>query len=119
MENLIIVVIILLAAGGGIFYTVRHFKGQGGCCCGGGYKTKKKKLKRVIYKKKFEVEGMHCGHCKNRVEEVVNDIKGVAGSVNLKTGELIVSYAEEVDDELIKTRIEKAGYNVTKIGGRI
>ena len=56
---------------------------------------------------------MHCDHCKNRVEEVVGDIKGVAGKVNLKKGELTVSYAEEVDDELIKSRIERAGYKVT------
>ena len=56
---------------------------------------------------------MHCDHCKNRVEEVVNDIKGVSGKVNLKKQELTVSYAEDVPDELIKSRIEKAGYTVS------
>ena len=58
---------------------------------------------------------MHCDHCKTRVEEVVNDIKGVSGKVNLKRGELTVSYEEEVDNERIKNRIEKAGYAVTEI----
>ncbi|MDE6640906.1 MAG: cation transporter [Acetatifactor sp.] len=55
---------------------------------------------------------MHCEHCKNRVEEVVNDIKGVAGKVSLKKGELTVSYAEDVSDELIKEKIERAGYRI-------
>ena len=55
---------------------------------------------------------MHCDHCKNRVEEVVNDIKGVAGKVDLKKGELTVSYAEDVSDEIIVARITKAGYEV-------
>ena len=55
---------------------------------------------------------MHCEHCKNRVEEVVNDIKGVAGRVNLKKGELTVFYAEDVSDEVIRERIERAGYTV-------
>ena len=55
---------------------------------------------------------MHCEHCKSRVEEAVNDIKGVAGKVNLKKGELTVSYAEDVADELIKEKIKRAGYLV-------
>ena len=93
---------------------VRHLKG--GCCGGGsGYKPKKKRLPDIRYRKIFTVEGMHCEHCKNRVEEVVNDIPGVAGRVDLKRGELTVSYAEGVEDAKIKERIERAGYTVTDI----
>jgi len=66
----------------------------------------------VLYQKNFKVEGMHCEHCKARVEEVVNDIQGVSGSVNLKKGILTVSYAEDVDDELIKSKVERVGYKV-------
>ena len=69
----------------------------------------------MLYQKTFKVEGMHCDHCKNRVEEVIGDMKGLAGKVNLKKGELTVSYAEDVADEQIKARIERAGYTVTKI----
>ncbi len=32
------------------------------------------------------------------MEEIVNDIKGPAGSVNLKKGELTVSYEEDVEE---------------------
>ena len=112
MENYIIIGIIAVIVVIGIVYTVKHFKGEGGCCGGGNYKPKKKKLHKVLYQKTFKVDGMHCDHCKNRVEEVVNDIKGVAGKVDLKKGELTVSYAEDVSDEIIVARITKAGYTV-------
>ena len=115
MENYIIIAILALAVGFGITSAIKHFKGQSGCCGGGSYKPKKKKLKNVLYQKTFKVEGMHCDHCKNRVEEVINDMKGLAGTVNLKKGELTVSYKEDVADELIKVRIERAGYKVTEI----
>ncbi|MCM1056825.1 MAG: heavy-metal-associated domain-containing protein [Firmicutes bacterium] len=110
MENVVIIVIVLVILAVGIRSTIRHFKGQGGCCGGGGVKLKKKKLSRVLYRKTFQVEGMHCENCKSRVEEAVNDIKGVAGSVSLKKGELTVSYAEDVPDERIKEKVERAGY---------
>jgi len=110
MENCIIIIILLLAAGIGIFQTVRHFRNRGGCCGGGGYRPKGKKLKNILYTKTFRVEGMHCDHCKNRVEEAVNDIKGIAGKVNLKKGELSASYAEEVEDTRILERLARAGY---------
>ncbi len=115
MGDGIIIGVLVIVVFIGIRSSVKHFTGQGGCCGGGNYKPKKKKLSKVIYKKTFKVEGMHCNHCKVRVEEIVNDIKGVAGKVNLKKGELTVSYEEDVDDELIKSRIERAGYSVKEI----
>jgi len=115
MQNFIIVAVIIVIIAVGLSPTLKHLKGQGGCCGGNSYKPRKKKLKKVIYRKKFIIDGMHCEHCKNRVEEVVNDIKGAAGKVNLKNGELTVSYAEQIDDELIKSRVEKAGYIVIDV----
>lgn len=113
MENIIIIGILAVVVVIGIVNTVKHFKGQGGCCGGGGsYKPRKKKLPTVLYRKTFKVNGMHCEHCQSRVEEIVNDIQGVAGKVSLKKGEVTVSYAEDVADDVIKTRIEKAGYTV-------
>lgn len=111
MENYIIVAIIVIVIVIGVRSAVKHFKREGGCCGGGEYKPKNKKLSKIIYKKTFRVDGMSCNRCKNRVEEAVNDIKGVAGKVNLKKGELVVSYAEEVADEVIISKIEKVGYS--------
>ena len=99
----------------GICSAVRHFRGRGGCCGGGGYRPKKKKLSHVIGQKTFRVDGMHCAHCKTRVEEVVNDMKGLAGRVDLKKGELTVLYAEQVDDALIQARLARAGYTATAL----
>lgn len=112
MENVIIVAVVVVVVALGIGSAVKHFKGEGGCCGGGGYKPRKKKLSNVLFEKTFTVKGMHCENCKNRVEEVVNDIKGVAGKVDLKKETLTVSYAEEVSDDLIKARIQRAGYTV-------
>lgn len=72
-----------------------------------------KKLSHVAGQKTFQVEGMHCEHCKVRVEEAVNDIKGAAGKVDLKKGLLTVSYAESLDDEQVKQKVERAGYHLT------
>lgn len=115
MENTVIIGIILVIA----FFAVRTIvkrKGRKGCCgSGSDYKPRKKKLKNVIATKIFVVDGMHCEKCANRVTEVVNDITGVAGVVDLKKGIVTVSYEQEVDDEQIKARIERVGYTVTEI----
>ena len=84
-ENIILLVLVVVVVAIGLWSTVRHFRGKGGGCCGGGdYKPRKKKLSHVAGQKTFQVEGMHCEHCKVRVEEAVNDIKGAAGKVVLK-----------------------------------
>ena len=41
--------------------------------------------------------------------------KGIAGRVDLKKGELTVSYAEDAPDEIIMAKIERAGYTVEQL----
>lgn len=41
-------------------------------------------------------------------------MKHFAGRVNLKKNELVISYEEEVPDELLKSRLAKAGYPVAE-----
>lgn len=116
MENYITIGALAIIVAIGIAATVKHFKGEGGCCGGGSsYKPRKKRIAGIRYRKVFRIDGMHCAHCKARVEEIVNDIPNVTGSVDLKKGELVVSYAEEVADELLQARIERAGYTVIEI----
>lgn len=115
MTDGIIVAILVVAVFFGIRATVKHFARKGGCCGSADYKPKKKKLKYVKCRKTFQVEGMHCERCKARVEEVVNDIQGLAGSVNLKKGELVVSYAEDVEDEVISSKLKRVGYKLTEM----
>lgn len=112
MEDIIVIVVIVALVAVGIYSAVKHLKRRSGCCGSGDYRPKKKKLPKVLYKKTFKVSGMHCEHCKGRVEEVVNDIPGVAGSVNLKRGELTVSYAQDVEDDAIRRKLERVGYTM-------
>lgn len=115
MDNYIIIGIIVLLAVIAIGTLVER-SGRKGCCgSGSDYKPRKKKLKNVVATKIFVVDGMHCEKCANRVTEIVNDIQGCAGVVNLKKGIVTVSYEQEVPDERIKERIERVGYTVKEI----
>ncbi len=116
MTDFIIIGIVVILIFAGIHSGTKHFRGEGGCCGGGStYKMPKKKLKHIIEKKTLKVEGMSCQNCKNRVEEAVNDLDGVSGSVDLKKGIVVVSYEQKMDDAIVKKAIEKAGYKVTEI----
>ncbi len=110
MENVIIFAIIAAVAVFAFYRTVKYFKKPNGCCGGGDYKPKRKHLSNIIRKTVFSVDGMHCEHCKNRVEEAVNDIDGVMGVVSLKKDLLSVSYTKDVDSSVIIEKIKKAGY---------
>lgn len=115
MENFIIIGVLIVIAFAAVGTLVKR-AGRKGCCgSAGDYKPRKKNLKKIIATKAFVVEGMHCEKCSNRVTEVVNDIAGVAASVNLKKGIVTVSYEQEVPDEQIKAKIERVGYIVREI----
>lgn len=115
MENMIIIGILLVIAIAAIGTLVKR-SGRKGCCgSSSDYKPRKKKLKNMIATKTFVVDGMHCEKCANRVTEVVNDIPGASGVVNLKKGTVIVSYEQEVPDDQIIAKIERVGYTVKEI----
>lgn len=112
MENVVLILILVVAAAAALVPTIQHFKGQGGCCCGGGYHVKRKKLKNVLFTRTYSVDGMHCEHCKGRVEEIINDMDGLAGKVDLKHGTLTISYSRDVATDGIATRLQRAGYTL-------
>lgn len=113
MENVIIIGLLVLAVVVGVGSAIKHFKGEGGCCGGGGsYKPRKKKLEKIVATKVFKVGGMNCEHCQNRVTEVINDIPGVAAVVDLKKAQTTISYEMDVADEVIRAKVERAGYTL-------
>ncbi len=112
MENYTLAAIIVILGVLGVAYTIRHFAKRGGCCGSSDYRPRRKKLQRVLYVKHFKVDGMHCAHCKARVEEAINDIRGACAKVDLKRGEVTVSYAEVIPDETIMAKVERAGYGI-------
>lgn len=116
MEDIIIVVFLVVVVFIGVRASAKHLKGQGGCCGGSStIKAPKKKLSKVIAKKTIIIEGMTCKHCKNRVERCINNIDGVAAKVSLRKKVAIVSFEKDINVELIRTAIEKAGYTVIEI----
>ncbi|MGN0151356.1 MAG: heavy-metal-associated domain-containing protein [Wujia sp.] len=116
MGNVIIIGIILILVLNGIHSSIMHFKGEGGCCGDvTSAKVKKKKIKSVVATKVVSIEGMTCEHCKNRVENSLNAIDGVAARVNLKKKIAVVSMESLISESEIKKAIENVGYKVISI----
>ncbi|BCN32181.1 heavy metal translocating P-type ATPase [Anaeromicropila herbilytica] len=66
-------------------------------------------------KKVMKINGMHCDHCKANAEKALNAIDGVNAQVNLKKKEAVISFDQEVSDEVLTKAITDAGYEVEGI----
>lgn len=92
----------------------KHF--QGGGCCGGGntiIRDKKTLTEPKLGEKRLTIEGMHCENCAIRVENGLNRLDGVLCKVQLKKKTALVSYSQEISDELLRETVEQLGYQVT------
>ncbi len=120
MTDMILIIIIAVIIGFAAKGAVKHMKGEGECCGGGSSpKAKKKKLTgTIVAEKVIAIEGMHCDHCKNSVERVLNNLDGVASKVQLKKNIAVVSMTRQVSDEELKSAVEKEGFTVTGITGK-
>jgi copper ion binding protein len=59
----------------------------------------------------FTVTGMTCGHCTGKVEKFVGKLEGVtAVTTDLASGKVVVT--GDFDSNLVKSTIEKLGYQV-------
>ena len=59
----------------------------------------------------FNVEGMMCNGCQNRVQNALKTIDGVVVA-NHKDGTVVVTLNSKVDRDVIKEKIEDLGYDV-------
>ncbi len=68
-------------------------------------------------KEKFEIgiEGMSCRHCSERVEKLLNGIKGVKATVELEASKAVIEAPVSVGKERIKKAIEEAGFKAFDI----
>lgn len=65
-----------------------------------------------LVEKEFVVEGIHCEKCKANVENALKSIEGVKKvKVDLK-GNASIKSKQEVSNEIIKEKIEEAGFSV-------
>lgn len=71
---------------------------------------------KISMTKTIQIEGMSCGHCSKRVQEALTAVAGVSGvEVNLEEKQAVVALAEDVSDDVLKTAVTEAGYEVTAI----
>lgn len=73
-------------------------------------RNKDKELEKELDSTTYQLEGMHCNHCKNSVETNVLKVKGVSeAEVNLDLQHLIIKGKHEEKD--IRETIESLGFN--------
>lgn len=122
MTDAIVIIILAIIIGCAVTYMIRA-KRRGvkciGCPAGGSCaagKAKKKKLNGIVIgKKTMKIDGLHCEHCVINVTNALNQLDGVKADVNLAKGTAIVAYDREIEEETLKSTVEKAGYRVTDI----
>jgi Cu+-exporting ATPase len=73
------------------------------------------KFRFVMAEKKIAIKGMTCGHCSARVEKALNSIDGVKAEVDLASNTAKVLLSKEVTDDVLRSAIVDAGYEMTSI----
>lgn len=59
----------------------------------------------------FQVTGMTCGHCELSIREEVQEVSGVESvEVSHRTGKLVVTSDQPVDDAAVIAAVQEAGY---------
>ena len=79
-------------------------------------KTVKNEKENITMTKTIKINGMMCSHCTGRVGEVLNAIDGVSAEVSLDNGgQVVVTLAKDVSDDVLKKAVVDAGYEVVGI----
>ena len=64
----------------------------------------------------YQVTGMTCGHCETSIREEVSQIAGIQSiDVSAKTGMLVVTSQDELDDAAVLAAVEEAGYGAVRV----
>jgi copper chaperone CopZ len=59
----------------------------------------------------YQVTDMTCGHCEMSIREEVSTVPGVQEiQVSARTGKLVITSTEVVDDAAVITAVDEAGY---------
>lgn len=69
-------------------------------------------------KKVVKIEGMSCGHCQKRVEDVLNRLPGLEATVSLKKEEATITISGTWNEQMVRDAIDEAGYEVVSIGDK-
>ena len=61
----------------------------------------------------IRVKGMSCQHCVKTVKKILAEIDGITNvAVDLESGEVNFEETRPVDNELMREKIKKAGYEL-------
>ncbi|MFP5327990.1 MAG: heavy-metal-associated domain-containing protein [Acidimicrobiia bacterium] len=61
----------------------------------------------------YLVRGMTCSHCEQAVIGELSRLEGVRDvGVNLETGEVMVTSDRPLDDAIVRTAVDEAGYQL-------
>ena len=115
MESAVIILIVIIICIVGIKSYARRL--TQGCCGAGGDAQKRvrvrdKNKEHYPYCVKIGVDGMTCSHCRERVENALNQEEGVWAQVNLKEGSAVVRMKRELSREELERIIRRAGYTM-------
>ncbi len=61
-------------------------------------------------KRNIRIDGMTCGHCKNRVELLINSLDGYSNAVADVENKSLSFECDNFDEEFIKEEIEDLGF---------
>lgn len=75
----------------------------------------KKEVEEKKMKKTMNIEGMMCMNCQKHVDKALNGIDGVKATVDLKNNCAYIELSQDVNDEVLKSAVEQAGYIVKDI----
>jgi Cu2+-exporting ATPase len=72
--------------------------------------------KTVKMEKTVHIEGMMCAHCEASVKKALESIEGVeSADASLKDKKAIIKSEKDIDEKMIRERVEDLGYKVTSI----
>ncbi len=61
----------------------------------------------------LRIKGMSCQHCVKTVKKTLEEIDGITNvAVDLQTGEVTFEETGPVDNDLMREKIKKAGYEL-------
>ncbi len=117
MATAIIGILVLICLFFALKGVLKHFRGESSCCGGGAITAPpEKKLEgKIIGKKIIAIEGMTCGNCKIRVEQMLDTIDGAAAKVNLHHNNATLKMTRDVSDDEIRKALAGSDYKITNI----
>lgn len=114
MGTVLVLLILTVAVIVALKSSRKHLKGEGDCCGGGTDSCSVKYLNQIVDRRKVEIEGIRCQHCKIQIQTIINQVPYLAcGEINDHMA--VIEANRMIDEQEIIRIIEKAGYRVKKM----